>query len=119
MTDTIEADPRTPAAPDVTRVLANNSTAVAGRMWRSGVQYDVPDTEIDALRPHISAGVFSLVGDVEAAFVEQPDPSIPDFIAGSNPDADDQGGATSQDPGQAGVDQAEADRRGVGVDGGD
>lgn len=103
MTDTTEP---------TTRLLVNNSTSVAGRAWRAGQTYDVPDTEIDALRPHIAAGIFSLVGEPDDAFAgddstdddEGGDPPIPDFIAGTDD--------TARDPGQAGVFQSEADRRG-------
>lgn len=67
---------------ETTRVIANTSTVVDGRSWRSGHTYDVVDTEIDALRPHIAAGVFTVLGDAQEAFEPVPagDPEIPDFV---------------------------------------
>lgn len=57
---------------DTTRILANTSTVVAGRSWRSGEKYTVDAATADALVPHIAAGVFTVLDGVEDAFAQQP-----------------------------------------------
>ena len=57
---------------DTTRIQANTSTVVAGRSWRSGEKYTVDAATADALVPHIAAGVFTVLDQVEDAFAPQP-----------------------------------------------
>lgn len=85
---------------DVVRVQSNNNTVIDGRSWRAGQVVDVPETEVDALRPHIAAGVLTVVGDatpmVGLTSYDPPPPAVPDFLAAD--DDDTPSSATAAEP---------------------
>ena len=84
-----------------TRVKSNVNTVINGKSWDAGVPVDVPDTEIDGLREHITAGVLEIVtveptetpSGIESSTDAAPSVPVVDPAA-STESADDSGSAT-------------------------
>lgn len=98
-----------------TRVRFNVNTAILGRSWRAGIDYDIEDRDIDGLSNEIRSGLVTVIAPSAPGTVPTPTstipttPTVPTVGTFDSADTDTSSGDTPElDPDDAELDTAPA-----------